>query len=71
VARLFDKDPPTARPADLPLPFSSKNPPHLVRVSVILIILQPITDISYWLVFQDLYPDCEVDAELSDEDDIG
>jgi hypothetical protein len=40
-------------------------------VTVILIILQPITDISCWLVFQDLYPDHEVDVERSDEDDIG
>jgi hypothetical protein len=61
VARLFDKDQSIARPVDLPLPFSSDNPPPSVRVTVILIILQPITDISCWLVFQDLYPDCKVD----------
>jgi hypothetical protein len=61
VARLFDKDQSIARPVDLLLPFNSDNPPPSVRVTVILIILQPITDISCWLVFQDLYPDCEVD----------
>jgi hypothetical protein len=27
VAHLFDKDPSTARPASVPTPFSSKNPP--------------------------------------------
>jgi hypothetical protein len=37
----------------------------------ILIIPPTITDIFCWLAFQDLYPDREVDAELSDEDDIG
>jgi hypothetical protein len=35
-----------------------------------LIILPTITDIFCWLAFQDLYPDQEVDAELSNEDDI-
>jgi hypothetical protein len=35
-----------------------------------LIILLTITDIFCSLAFQDLYPDREVDAELSDEDDI-
>jgi hypothetical protein len=38
VARLFDKDLPTTQPADLPLPFSSENPPPSVRVTIILII---------------------------------
>jgi hypothetical protein len=36
-----------------------------------LIILPTITDIFCWLTFQDLYPDQEVDVELSDEDSIG
>jgi hypothetical protein len=36
-----------------------------------LISLPTITDIFYWIAFQDLYPDQVVDAELSDEDDIG
>jgi hypothetical protein len=40
-------------------------------VTIILIILQPINDISCWLVFQHLYPDYEFDVELSDEDNIG
>jgi hypothetical protein len=33
MARLFDKDPPTPQPASMPVPFSSENPPHVVRVS--------------------------------------
>jgi hypothetical protein len=37
VARLFNKDPLTAWPADLPLPFNSENPPPLVRATVNLI----------------------------------
>jgi hypothetical protein len=40
-------------------------------MTIILIVLQPVTDISCWLEIQDLYPDHEVDAELSDEDNIG
>jgi hypothetical protein len=31
VARLFDKDPPTPWPASVPTPFSSENPPPVVR----------------------------------------
>jgi hypothetical protein len=37
VARLFDKDPPTARSDTLPLPYSNKNPPPSVRITVLLI----------------------------------
>jgi hypothetical protein len=32
VAHLFDRGVPTARPDAVPLPFSSENPPPLVRV---------------------------------------
>jgi hypothetical protein len=68
VARLFDKDLPTAWPADLPLPYSSENPPHLVRALSSVIIIQSVTNISPWLVIRDLYPDRQVDVELSDGD---
>jgi hypothetical protein len=37
VVQLFDKDPPTTQPTDLPLPFSSENPPPLVRAAVNLV----------------------------------
>jgi hypothetical protein len=40
-------------------------------MTVILIVFEPVTDISYWLVIQDLSPDREVDVELSGEDNIG
>jgi hypothetical protein len=68
VARLFDKDPPTAWPTDLPLPYSSENPPPSVRALYSVIIIQSVINISPWLVIQDLYPDRQVDVELSDGD---
>jgi hypothetical protein len=34
VARLFDKDPPTARPASVPVPFCSENLPPSVSITV-------------------------------------
>jgi hypothetical protein len=37
VARLFDKDPPTARPDTLPLPYSNENPPPWIRITVLLL----------------------------------
>jgi hypothetical protein len=46
MGRLFDKDPPTAQPADLPLPYSSENLPPSVRVTVFQIVLQPAMNIS-------------------------
>jgi hypothetical protein len=36
VARLFDKDPSTLRPASMHAPFSSENPPPVVRVFTFL-----------------------------------
>jgi hypothetical protein len=71
VALLFDKDPPTARPDNLPLPYNSENPPPSVRATVILVILRPIINISFWLIIQDLHPDREIDVEMSDEDNNG
>jgi hypothetical protein len=37
VARLFDKDPLTARPDTLPLPYSNENPPPLVMITDLLL----------------------------------
>jgi hypothetical protein len=37
VACLFDKDPPTVWPDTLPLPYSNENPPHSVRIIVLLL----------------------------------
>jgi hypothetical protein len=71
MARLFDKDPPTVWPADLPLPYNSENHPPSVRVTAILILLRLAINISCWLANQDLYPDRVVDVELSHEDSNG
>jgi hypothetical protein len=40
MAHLFDKDPPTTRPNNLPLPYSSENAPPSIRVTAFLINLQ-------------------------------
>jgi hypothetical protein len=55
---------PTTRPGAVPLPFSSENPPPLVRVLVFLNLCQ----INYLIlsVKQNLYPLHQVDADLSD-----
>jgi hypothetical protein len=64
VAHLFDRGVPTARPDVVPLPFSSENPPPLVRVLVFLNLSQ----INYLIlsVKHDLYSPHQVDADLSD-----
>jgi hypothetical protein len=64
IAYLFDRGVPTARNDAVPLPFSSENPPPLVRVLVFLNLSQ----INYLIlsVKQDLYPPHQVDADLSD-----
>jgi hypothetical protein len=67
VARLFDKDPLTARPDTLPLPYSDENPPPLVRITILLITFFLTIYTFLWLVTHDLYPDWEIDVALSDE----
>jgi hypothetical protein len=71
VARLFDKDSPTAWPDSLPLPYSSDNPPPSKRITVLLIILHPAINIFLCLVIQGLYSDRKIDVDLSDEDNNG
>jgi hypothetical protein len=68
---LFDKDPLTAQPADLPLPYSNNKNPPSVRATIILVIIRPAINISFWLVIQDFYPEREIVAELSNEDNNG
>jgi hypothetical protein len=64
VARLFDRGVPTARPDAVPLPFSSENPPPLVRV-LFFLNLSPINCLI--LSFKrDIYHPHQVDADLSD-----
>jgi hypothetical protein len=70
VAHLFDKDPPTARPDILPLPYSSDNPPPSVRITVLLVTFYPAINTFLWLVIHDLYPDREIDVALSAEDNV-
>jgi hypothetical protein len=64
VAHLFDRGVPTARPDAVPLPFSSENPPPLVRVLFFLNLSQ--INCLILSVQQDLYPPHQVDADLSD-----
>jgi hypothetical protein len=64
VAHLFDRGVPTARSDAVLLPFSSENPPPLVRVLFFLNLSQ----INYLTLSseQDIYPPHQVDADLSD-----
>jgi hypothetical protein len=64
VAHLFDRGVPIVRPNVVPLPFSSENPPPLVRVLSFLNLSQ----INYLILSfkQDLYPPHQVDADLFD-----
>jgi hypothetical protein len=71
VAHLFDRGVPTVRPDAVPLPFSSENPPPLVRV-LFFLNLFPI-DCLILSFKQDIYPPHQIDADLSDstgEDDV-
>jgi hypothetical protein len=64
VAHLFDRGVPNAHPDAVPLPFSSENPPPLVRVLFFLNLSQ----INYLTLSseQDIYPPHQVNADLSD-----
>jgi hypothetical protein len=46
MACLFDKDPPTLQPTGMPTPFSSENPPPVVRASSVTNVTIFITDNS-------------------------
>jgi hypothetical protein len=64
VAHLFDRGVPTVRPDAVPLPFSSENPPPLVRVLSFLNLSQ--INCLILSFKQELYPPHQVDANLSD-----
>jgi hypothetical protein len=64
IAHLFDRGVPTVRPDAVPLPFSSENPPPLVRVLSFLNLSQMNCLILSFK--QDLYPPHQVDADLFD-----
>jgi hypothetical protein len=63
VAHLFDKGVPTARPSSVLTPFSSDNPPHLVRIlDFFTFISDPCSYESVLFIHQDLYPARLIDA---------
>jgi hypothetical protein len=64
IAHLFDRGVPTVCPDAVPLPFSSENPPPLVRVIFFLNLSQ----INYLILSfkHDIYPPHQVDADLPD-----
>jgi hypothetical protein len=64
VAHLFDRGVPTVRLDAVPLPFSSENPPPLVRVLSFLNLSQ--VNCLILSFKQDLYPPHQVDADLFD-----
>jgi hypothetical protein len=64
VAHLFDRGVPTVRPDAVPLPFSSENPPPLVRVLFFLNLSQ--INCLILSFKQDLYPPHQVNADLFD-----
>jgi hypothetical protein len=72
VAHLFDKGVPTAGPSSVPTPFSSDNPPPLVRILDFLkFISEPCPYESVLLIHQDHYPARPTDAEVSDSSHNG
>jgi hypothetical protein len=63
VAHLFDRGVPTARPNSVLMPYSSNNPPPLVRVlDFFNSFLDPQSYQSILIIHQDLYPARPVDA---------
>jgi hypothetical protein len=64
ISHLFDRGVSTVRPDAVPLPFSSENPPPLVRVLSFLNLSQ--INCLILSFKQDLYPSHQVDADLSD-----
>jgi hypothetical protein len=66
VAHLFDRGVPTALPSSIPMPFSSDNPPSLVRIlDFFKFSSDPCSYESVLFIHQDLYPARPVDAEVS------
>jgi hypothetical protein len=56
MARLFDKDMPTPRPASVPTPFFSEYPPPMVRASSFTNVTIFIADKSVLLVILGALP---------------
>jgi hypothetical protein len=72
VAHLFDKGVPTACPSSVPTPFSSDNPPPLIKIlDLFKFISDPCSYEFVLLIHQDLYPARPIDAEVSDSSHNG
>ncbi len=69
---MFDKGVPTGRPSSVSTPFSSDNPPPLVRIlDFFKFVSDPYSYESILIIHYDLYPTRPVDAELSDSNHDG
>jgi hypothetical protein len=67
VAHLFDRGVPTARSSSVSMPFSSDNPPPLVRIlNFFKSVSDPCSYEPILIIHQDLYPARSIDAEVSD-----
>jgi hypothetical protein len=63
---------PTVRFSSVPVPFSSDNSPHLVRIlDFFKFVSNPCSYGSILIIHQDLYPACPIDAEVSDSNHDG
>jgi hypothetical protein len=72
VAHLFDRGVLTACPSSVPTPFSSDNPPPLVRIlDFFKFISDSCSYESILLIHQDLYPARPVDAKVSNSNHDG
>jgi hypothetical protein len=72
VTHLFDRGVPTARPSSVSMPFSSDNPPPLVRIlDFFKFVSDPCSYESVSIIHKDLYPARLVDAKVSDSNHDG
>jgi hypothetical protein len=72
VAHLFDRGVLTARFSSVLMPFSSENPPPLVRIiDFFKFISDPCSYESIPIIHQDFYPAHPVDAKVSDSNHDG
>jgi hypothetical protein len=72
VAHLFDRGVPIAHCSSVPTPFSSDNPPPLVRIlDFFKFVSDPYSYESILIIHQDLFPARPVDAEVFDSNHDG
>jgi hypothetical protein len=70
VVHLFEKDPPIAGPASVPVPVCIENPPPSVRITIFLSFLLPSLVNLFRLQTQGLYPKACIDVEVSSGKDV-